>query len=77
MKRFITFMYDDYYPGGGWSDMLESFDYFDEARASMTKHEAKYGPDNFEIVDIVEDIQWTYRLGRVSVRFELESTGPA
>jgi hypothetical protein len=77
MKRFLTFVYDNYYPGGGWTDMREAFDTFDEAHTSMKQHEKKYGPDNFEIVDLVEDIQWTYNLNRLTYEYELESTGAA
>jgi hypothetical protein len=31
LKRYALFAYDTYYPGGGWSDFVRSFDTVDEA----------------------------------------------
>lgn len=31
MKRWLLFGYDQYYPGGGWTDFLQSYDMYDEA----------------------------------------------
>lgn len=31
MKRFLLFIYDHYYPGGGWSDFVGDFDTESEA----------------------------------------------
>ena len=31
LKRYLTFAYDMYYPGGGWADFQGSFDLLEEA----------------------------------------------
>lgn len=33
MKRYLLFMYDQYYPSGGWGDFKGSFDTLEEALA--------------------------------------------
>jgi hypothetical protein len=36
-KKFILFLYDQYYPGGGLSDIDDSFDTLEEAKAAALK----------------------------------------
>lgn len=36
LKRFLVFSYESYYPGGGWSDFLGSYD---TAEAAYIAHE--------------------------------------
>lgn len=63
LKRYLLFMYDDYYPGGGWNDFRGSFDTPEEAmtealklnyddadlidRETLAKVEFKYGEARF------------------------------
>lgn len=50
MKKFAAFGYDNYYPGGGWSDFMGFFDSREEAIEAMRFR--KYGPlDNLDLVD--------------------------
>lgn len=48
LKRYLTFSYDAYYPGGGWSDFVSSHDTIDEA---MAAGRAK-GRDYVEVIDL-------------------------
>jgi len=34
MKRFAGFSFEEYYPGGGWCDFVDSYDTLEEAMAS-------------------------------------------
>lgn len=34
MKRYLLFAGDTYYPGGGWTDFIGSFDSIDDAIAA-------------------------------------------
>ena len=59
LKRYAVFAYDDYYPGGGWSDFEEAFDTVEAARASITGPRAPWRSpdkkryfDNYEIIDL-------------------------
>jgi hypothetical protein len=47
LKRYLAFAYDRYYPCGGWSDFIGSFDDIDEAQAAIAKTKADFG----DIVD--------------------------
>lgn len=58
MKRWILFEFDDYYPCGGWGDMLGAYDDEDEARAAaIVVTRCDYGHDrgceNRELVDMM------------------------
>lgn len=59
MKRYALFEFDQYYPSGGWSDFVNSFDSVDEAvsfynlprpREGM-KYDT-YPADNYQVVDL-------------------------
>lgn len=41
MKRFILFAGDNYYPGGGMSDMVTSFDDLQEAKRHWDQDQAQ------------------------------------
>lgn len=45
MKKYVLFTFDDYYPGGGMTDLRESFDTIEDAKAHKTLS------DNMQIVD--------------------------
>jgi hypothetical protein len=38
MKRYLLFHYDQYYPGGGWSDFFSSFDNPEQAKQFWMAH---------------------------------------
>lgn len=48
-KKYILFQFEDYYPGGGMSDIRESFDTVKEAEDFVAAQ--KWKPDNSELVD--------------------------
>lgn len=48
MKRFLLFTYYGYYPRGGMSDFVDSFDEIDEA---MVRAKSSYA-DFYDILDI-------------------------
>lgn len=47
-KRFLVFGFDSYYPGGGQSDVVGTFDSLDEARARTKRNDC----DHFDILDL-------------------------
>lgn len=51
-KRFMLFAYDNYYPSGGQTDVLGSFDTLEEARNRTYAKEYQY----FEIFDRIEGL---------------------
>lgn len=46
-KKFILFQYESYYPSGGLSDIADSFDTIEEAKAAVAKKPRDFN----EIVD--------------------------
>lgn len=48
MKRYLLFMFDQYYPTGGWNDFRGSFDSIEAATAAVA--EAQYC-DFWQVVD--------------------------
>lgn len=52
MKRYAVFVYSDYYPGGGWSDLYGLYETIEEARTAP-KSDA-YFADYIELVDLEE-----------------------
>lgn len=48
MERYLLFAFDSYYPQGGWTDFINSFDSLDEAIQSGMMLERDY----FQVVDI-------------------------
>lgn len=51
MKRWLLFGYDKYYPGGGWTDLLQSYDMYNAAVDAMILN--VYGRfDYHQIVDV-------------------------
>lgn len=68
MKRFMLFSYEDYYPGGGMNDLVDSFDTLDEitqwAKTVKKKDELRYTcTDNVEIYDLLEEMAPDILLG--------------
>ncbi len=51
MKRYLVFCYGDYYPNGGWNDLVGKFDSLEEAIARAKESES----ENREVVDLVTD----------------------
>jgi hypothetical protein len=49
VKRYVVFGSESYYPGGGWSDFVESFDDFDQAVALADSFVRQKHP---EIIDL-------------------------
>jgi len=49
-KKYLVFSYPDYYPSGGWSDLLCKVDTLEEAYAEIIKTDHYY----WEIVDAVQ-----------------------
>ena len=47
MKRYILFGYDNYYPTGGFNDVIGSYDTKEEYRDKM--EESKY--ENYQVFD--------------------------
>lgn len=49
MNKYVVFAYDSYYPGGGMSDIVGSFDDIESAKAVRWSHGDEY--DYIEVVD--------------------------
>ena len=47
VKKYLVFMFDDYYPGGGWNDFVNSFDSIEEGKKVIWDEKQ----DNSQIVD--------------------------
>ncbi len=54
MKRYAVFMYDNYYPSGGWHDFVEAFDSIEEAKKHAVNIVKDYDFVDFHIVDLNE-----------------------
>jgi hypothetical protein len=52
MKRYIVFMYDNFYPTGGWHDYLGRYDTKEEAKEAGLAAQTKTGRDYVDIVDL-------------------------
>lgn len=55
IKRYLVFSYTDYYPKGGWDDLIGMADTENEAIALLSSSKDKYD-DNYRIVD-TQDIE--------------------
>jgi hypothetical protein len=53
MKRYLLFTYDQYYPGGGSSDVRGDYDTLEEAKESVSKGWADFK----EVLDM-ETREW-------------------
>ena len=49
MKRFLVFAFDQYYPTGGWDDLVDSCHTVEEARVVGEGTRKRY--DEYQIVD--------------------------
>lgn len=47
MKRFLLFVFDSYYPAGGWNDFAGSFD----SQYDALKHVTTLRFDHYQIID--------------------------
>jgi hypothetical protein len=61
VKRTALFGYDCYYPGGGWNDLIGTYDSLEEAMsyvAKLRENESSERPDynlpSFEIYQVVD-----------------------
>lgn len=52
--RFLIFGYDEYYPQGGMTDLVDSVDNIEEAIDYVTKHISNRTRDYYEVYDRVE-----------------------
>lgn len=57
MKRFLLFRWDQYYPGGGWSDFAGDFDSLEEAQAKDAELQTAERPigrfvDYAQVIDV-------------------------
>ena len=53
MKQFLLFGFDEFYPGGGWSDFISSHDTKEEAIIAIKEHTGNC--DYYQIVDTLTD----------------------
>lgn len=55
MRRYALFTYDWYYPGGGWSDFVNTFDSIEEGVTAATNPRER---DCIQIIDLTngEDV---------------------
>lgn len=51
MKRFLAFVYETYYPGGGWGDLYFTFNNLNELRTHI-KIKPPLELENWEIIDL-------------------------
>lgn len=51
MKRYLAFAYPAYYPGGGWSDHIGSFDSSDAALAFVDAYKGEQS-GGIEVIDL-------------------------
>ena len=52
MKRYIVFLYDTYYPDGGWRDFHNSYDTLTEAREAADSKMSQYENNNCHVIDM-------------------------
>lgn len=52
VKRFLVFVYDEYYPAGGWGDLLGSYDTIAEAVSAGLAEKRREHRDFVDIVDL-------------------------
>lgn len=51
MNQFVLFAGDNYYPGGGWQDFVDSYDTVEEAVAAGKPDEDDWGKW-YHVIDI-------------------------
>lgn len=66
LKRYALFGYDAYYPGGGWSDFIDSFDTFVSVKKARENGRDKYpyNRDYYELIDLyngqeIDEKEWS------------------
>ena len=52
VKRFVVFAYGTYYPAGGWSDHVGSYDTVEEAREAARYQREELRNDWTDIIDL-------------------------
>lgn len=66
MKRYLLFGYDQYYPGGGWSDFIKASDDLEElkkgAEVGLNRNQTEgYRHEYYDIVDLNKmETVWSY-----------------
>lgn len=53
-KRYALFTYDKYYPGGGWSDFIGTFNTIKQAKKASLKNKYKGFTSHCDFYDIVD-----------------------
>jgi hypothetical protein len=62
VKRYLLFTYEDYYPGGGWSDFRGSFDTPEDAMEAAVTTDDTYA----ELIDreTLQEVEFKYEDAR-------------
>lgn len=62
-KRYLVFIYPEYYPSGGFGDFKQSFDTIDEIKEWLIENHSEYfdiyDQDKRELVNIDDDYKTT------------------
>ena len=53
VKRYVVFAYCDYYPSGGWSDLVGSYDALEQAQQAAEKARVVDRQDYTDIIDLL------------------------
>lgn len=53
VKRYVVFAYSNYYPAGGWTDHIGSFDTLEEAQQAAEVARTEDRHDFTDIIDLV------------------------
>ena len=51
VKRYVVFAYCNYYPSGGWSDCVGSYDTLEQAQQAAEKARVV---DRYDLTDIID-----------------------
>ena len=53
VKRYVVFAYSNYYPSGGWTDHVGSFDTLEAARQAAETERTENRHDFTDIIDLL------------------------
>lgn len=56
LKRYLLFAGHNYYPNGGWSDFVCSFDSIEECQKHFDTDDSLYPFEWAQIVDVAEEV---------------------
>jgi len=51
MRRFLVFAWPEFYPGGGWSDFVDSFD-CEKGAVECADSKLKFNNGGVEVIDL-------------------------